>query len=189
MVLPIVQYGHPTLRKKGARIETVTDDIHRLIADMFETMEKADGVGLAAPQVDHALQLALVDVRGVSERPSLLWLNGHRADVDSFMPLVLINPVVVPYGPKAKGMEGCLSFPDVYAEVERQAEVEVTAWNERGEEYSFRAGGLLARAVLHEVDHLNGVLFIDRMNSEARAEIKPDVDRILASTKARLKRG
>ncbi len=188
MVLPIVPYGTPVLRKKCAPVPGLNDDVRRLIADMFETMAAADGVGLAAPQVGHAIQLALVDVRDVPSRPSRLWLDGREADVDAFMPLVLINPRIQPVGPPSKAGEGCLSFPDIYGDVQRPGEVEVVALNERFEEYRFKAGGLLSRAVQHEVDHLNGVLFIDRMDSAARAEVKADVDDLLARTKAALAR-
>jgi peptide deformylase len=186
MVLEVVKYGDPVLRKKGAKIETITPEITQFIADMFETMKSARGVGLAAHQVARAVQLAVIDVRGMRDRPSLLWIQGQAADSDSFMPLVLINPAVTPLGPRVSGPEGCLSFPEIYGEVERQAEVEVTALNERGESYAFKAGGLLARAVQHEVDHLNGILFIDRMDSETRAEVKDEVELLLAETKARI---
>lgn len=188
MVLPVVHYGHPVLRQKGARIPAVTPDIQKLVADMFDTMRHAHGVGLAAQQVAHALQLAVIDVRGVTDRPSTLWIDGHPASVDAFMPIVLINPVVTPTGPRARGPEGCLSFPEIYGDVERPAEVEVSAWNERGETYSFKAGGLLARAVQHEVDHLNGILFIDRMDSATRADIRPDVDTLLTKTRNALRK-
>jgi len=186
MVLPVVKYGHPVLRKKGAKIETITPEVQQLIADMFETMKVSHGVGLAAQQVGQALQLTVIDVRGVKDRPSRLWLDGQEADVESFMPLVLVNPIVRPVGSRVKGPEGCLSFPDIFGEIERQAEVEVTAQNERGESYSFKAGGLLARAVQHEVDHLNGVLFIDRMSIAVRDEVRDEVDELQAVTKAEL---
>ena len=188
MVLPVVKYGHPALRQKGARIPSVTPEIRQLVTDMFETMRHAHGVGLAAQQVAHALQLAVIDVRGVTDRPSLLWIDGHPASVDAFMPLVLINPVVTPVGARVRGPEGCLSFPEIYGDIERHGDVEVSAWNERGEEYRFKAGGLLARAVQHEVDHLNGILFIDRMDSITRADVKPGVDTLRAETKAALGR-
>jgi len=90
---------------------------------------------------------------------------------------------VRPVGPRASGPEGCLSFPDIFGEIERTAEAEVTAQNERGESFSFKAGGLLARAIQHEVDHLNGILFIDRMDTETRADVQPDIDVLLAKTK------
>ena len=180
----IVPYGTPVLRKKCDPVPGITEDLRRLIADMFETMAAADGVGLAAPQVGHAIQLALVDVRDVPDRPSQLWLDGREANVDAFMPLVLINPRIQPVGNPSRSGEGCLSFPDIYGDVVRPAEVEVVALNERGEEYRFKAGGLLSRAVQHEVDHLNGILFIDRMDSGARDEVKADVEALLARTKA-----
>ena len=183
MVLPVVRYGDPVLRKKGAKIETITPEIQQLVADMFETMKHAHGIGLAAQQVGRAVQLTTIDLRGVKDRPSRLWLAGQEADVESFMPLVLINPVVRPVGTRASGPEGCLSFPDIFGEIERTAEAEVTAQNERGESFSFKAGGLLARAIQHEVDHLNGILFIDRMDTETRADVQPDIDVLLAKTK------
>ncbi len=186
MVLPVVRYGHPVLRQKGARISSVTPEINGLIADMLETMKASHGVGLAAQQVAHALQLAVIDVRGVTDRPSQLWIDGHPASVDAFMPLVLINPQVTPAGKPVRGPEGCLSFPEIYGEIERPAEVEVVALNERGDSFHFKTGGLLARAVQHEVDHLNGILFIDRMDSATRADVKPDVDDLLLATKAAL---
>lgn len=183
MVLPVVRYGDPVLRKKGAKIESITPEIQQLVADMFETMKHAHGIGLAAQQVGRAVQLTTIDLRGVKDRPSRLWLAGQEADVESFMPLVLVNPVVRPVGTRASGPEGCLSFPDIFGEIERTAEAEVTAQNERGESFSFKAGGLLARAIQHEVDHLNGILFIDRMDTETRADVQPDIDVLLATTK------
>ena len=91
-----------------------------------------------------------------------------------------------PTGPRVKGPEGCLSFPEIFGEVERPAQVEVTAQNERGESYSFKAGGLLARAVQHELDHLNGILFIDRMDTETRSDLKPEIEELQAETKLAL---
>ncbi len=184
MVLPVVRYGDPVLRKKGAKIESITPEIQQLVADMFETMKHAHGIGLAAQQIGRALQLTTLDLRGVKDRPSRLWLAGQEADVESFMPLVLINPVVRPVGARASGPEGCLSFPEIFGDIERTSEAEVTAQNERGESFSFKAGGLLARAIQHEVDHLNGILFIDRMDTETRADVQPDIDVLLAKTKA-----
>ena len=92
MILDVVKYGHPALRQKGARIESVTLAIKQLIADMFETMYASKGVGLAAQQVGQAIQLTVIDVRDATDRPSSLELKGKPADVHDFMPLVLINP-------------------------------------------------------------------------------------------------
>ncbi len=178
MILPIVKYGEPILRKKGMPIEKITPEVRRLIDDMFETMYEVAGIGLAAEQVGHALQLAIVDVRAVKDRPSTLELDGKPADVAEFMPLVLINPKITPYGDAAKGAEGCLSFPQVYADITRPEFVEVEAINAEGKTIRFKAGGLLSRAVQHEVDHLNGILFIDRMSAEAKAEIKAEIEEL-----------
>ena len=185
MVLPVVKFGDPVLRRRGDRIAEVTPEIRQLVADMFETMESANGVGLAAQQIGRALQLTVIDVRGAKERPSTLWIDNQPADPESFMPLVLINPVIKPVGPQLKEPEGCLSFPEIYADIQRPGEVEVTAQNLRGESFSFRAGGLLGRAVQHEVDHLNGILFIDRMDSAARRDWQPEIDALQSATKAK----
>lgn len=188
MLLPIIQYGHPTLRQKGARLETITPAIQKLIDDMFETMEEAKGVGLAAQQVAQALQLTVIDVRGITDRPSTLFLDGQPADVDAFMPLVLINPQLKGLGESVSGPEGCLSFPEMYADITRPEQVEVEALNRHGQPIQFRCGGLLARAVQHEVDHLNGILFIDRMNHKTRAELQPELDLLQNQTRAALKK-
>ena len=187
MVLPIIKYGHPALRKKGARIEKITPPVKQLIDDLLETMYAAAGVGLAAHQVGHALQLTVIDVRGLKDRPSTLELNGKLADVDGFMPLVLLNPSIAPVANPVTGPEGCLSFPEVYAEIARPESVHVVGMNEKGERIEFRCGGLLARAVQHEADHLHGILFIDRMGNEIKRELKPQLDELQEASKEELR--
>jgi peptide deformylase len=186
MILEVVKYGHPALRQKGSRVEKMTPEIHKLIADMFETMHAAKGVGLAAQQVGRALQLTVLDVRAVTERPSTLELEGKEADVQAFMPLVLINPVVTGVGDSVAGSEGCLSFPEIFADISRPGQADVRATNEKGEKLEFRCGGLLARAIQHELDHLNGVLFIDRMTRADKDELKPQLEELQAATKEAL---
>jgi peptide deformylase len=186
MILEVIKYGHPTLRERGLRIKQFGPEIRQLVSDMFETMYDSKGVGLAAQQVGKALQLTVIDVCGITDRPSTLELDGQPADVDAFMPLVLINPKITPLGERVTGPEGCLSFPEMYADITRPEKVDVRALNANGEPISFRAGGLLARAVQHEVDHLNGVLFIDRMTPETRAELRADIDDLHTATKRML---
>ncbi|MFZ0828372.1 MAG: peptide deformylase [Verrucomicrobiia bacterium] len=186
MLLEVIKYGHPTLRQKGARIEKVTLEIKKLIADMFETMQANHGVGLAAQQVGQALQLTVIDVREIKERPSWLELNGEPADVNEIMPLVLINPEVKPDGEPAAGGEGCLSFPEIFAEIIRPESVTVKALDRKGKPVEFRCGGLLARAIQHEADHLNGILFIDRMSKKIKEELRPELDELQTKTKAEL---
>jgi peptide deformylase len=189
MILPIVKYGHPVLRKKGERIESVTPEIKQLIADMSETMAANHGVGLAAQQVGRALQLTVIDVRDVAkDRPSTLELKGKPVEVAEIMPLVLINPEITPVGKPATGGEGCLSFPEIFAEITRPESVDVKALNEKGKVIEFRAGGLLARAVQHETDHLNGILFIDRMERKTKEEFRDELDALQATTKAEFKK-
>jgi peptide deformylase len=188
MILEIVKYGNPVLRQKGAAIEKITPEIKKLIADMFETMHASHGVGLAAQQVGRALQLTVIDVREAKERPSTLELKGQPADVNDIMPLVLINPEIKPVGEPAISGEGCLSFPEIYAEISRPEFVDVKALNEKGKPVEFRAGGLLSRAVQHETDHLNGILFIDRMERKKKEEFRDELDALQAATKAELKK-
>ena len=188
MVLEIVKYGHPVLRQKGAKVESVTVEIKRLITDMLATMEAGHGVGLAAQQVGVAKQVTVIDVRAVTDRPSTLELDGQPADVAGIMPLVLINPEIAPAGGPAAGGEGCLSFPEIFAEITRPETVEVKALDAKGRPVSFRCGGLLARAVQHEADHLNGILFIDRMDKKTKQELQPELDDLQAATKAELAR-
>jgi peptide deformylase len=187
MILSVVKYGNPVLRQKGARIESVTPAIKQLIADMFETMYAHKGIGLAAQQVGLALQVTVIDVRGVTDRPSSLELNGKPADVSAFMPLVLINPEIKPAGQPVAGTEGCLSFPEIFAEITRPDAVDVKAMNQKGETIEFRCGGLLARAAQHETDHLHGILFIDRMEKKTKDELRPELEVLQAETKAALK--
>lgn len=188
MILPVVKYGSPVLRQKGAKIESITPEVKKLITDMFETMEENHGVGLAAQQVGVAKQLTVIDVREVKDRPSWVEIGGKPADVADIMPLVLINPHVSPIGDPVKGSEGCLSFPEIYAEISRPESVDVSALDARGKPITFRCGGLLARAVQHETDHLNGLLFIDRMEKKVKLELQPELDDLQAQTKAELKK-
>ena len=188
MILPVVKFGTPVLRQKGAKIETITPEIKKLIADMFETMEENHGVGLAAQQVGVAKQLTVIDVREVKDRPSWVEVGGKPVEVAEIMPLVLINPEVTPVGEPVKGSEGCLSFPEIYAEISRPESVDVQASDDKGRPFTFRCGGLLARAVQHETDHLNGLLFIDRMEKKVKQELQPELDEISAQTKAELKK-
>ena len=188
MRLTIVKYGHPILRQKGAVIPEVTPEIQQLISEMIETMISAHGVGLAAQQVGRPLQLMVLDIREVDDRPSVLEWEGQPADPTAWMPMALVNPQIKPVGRAAKGPEGCLSFPELFADVVRPEWVEVTAQNPEGQQITFRAGGLLGRAIQHEYDHLQGILFIDRMDAETVEDLRPELEDLQSQTKAELKR-
>src|SRR6267154_5127227 len=137
MILQVVKYGTPVLRQKGARIDGITSTIKKLIADMFETMYAHKGIGLAAQQVGLPLQLTVIDVRGVTDRPSSLEVEGQPVEVSEFMPLILINPEITAVGKIISGPEGCLSFPEVFADISRPEMVDVTAMDHEGRTIRF----------------------------------------------------
>jgi peptide deformylase len=183
MRLAIRKYGDPILRTKGKRIEAVDDDIRALAESMLETMHAANGVGLAAQQVGQALQLTVLDVSQVEDRPSALKLNGEPvADLATAMPLVLLNPTLRLGEETDLGSEGCLSFPEITADIERAITVEMEAETLEGETVRIEASGLLSRALQHEMDHLNGILFIDRMSSASKASYSSRLKRLQKET-------
>jgi peptide deformylase len=183
MKLPILQYGDPILRAKGKRIEKIDERIRQLTQDMIETMHAANGVGLAAQQVGEALQLTVLDVSQVEDRPSTMKLNGKDVDPRTAMPLVLINPEIKLAGETELATEACLSFPEINGGIERAKLVISRAQTLDGSEIEIEASGLLGRAIQHEVDHLNGILFIDRMNSAAKAALSSRLKRMQKETR------
>jgi peptide deformylase len=187
MIRSILQYGDPILRAKGVPVEKIDDRIRQLAADMLETMHAANGVGLAAQQVGHALQLTVVDVSQVEDRPSTLRIGGEDVDVFPHMPLVLVNPQIELQGETESATEGCLSFPEITGEIMRARCISVRARSLEDEPMEFEASGLLARAIQHEVDHLNGILFIDRMNSAAKAILSSRLKRMHKETQRGLR--
>lgn len=178
MILEIVKYGHPVLRQKGQRIERVTPEIRQLAADMIETMYAANGVGLAAQQVGRPILLAVIDVSG-SQMPSSMTPQLP-------MPLALVNPQLSNPEGEALAEEGCLSVPEIAAEIRRAAKVRVRAQDLDGRQIAFDCTGLLARAAQHEMDHLNGILFIDRMDPATRACLAGRLKKMQKQTQAAL---
>ena len=183
MILQILEYGDPILRAKGKPIQNIDDRIRELAANMIETMHAANGVGLAAQQIGEALQLTALDVSLVEDRPSVLKLDGKDVDPKAEMPLVLINPEIELRGTTEVGVEGCLSFPEITGDIERAKSVMVRAQTLDGGTIEIEASGFLARAIQHEGDHLNGILFIDRMNSAAKAALSSRLKRLQKDTR------
>lgn len=178
MILEIVPYGDPVLRAKGQRVTQVTHEIRTLAANMIETMRDADGVGLAAQQVGIALQLTVVDVSNVENRPSEMFVQGQLVALENWMPLTLLNPQLTLSKERLAGSEGCLSFPEITAEIMRAERVTCRADLLEGGTLEFEATGLLARALQHEHDHLHGILFIDRMNSATKVALASRLKRL-----------
>ena len=185
MVLNIVKYGHPALREKGKRIDHITSETRQLAADMIESMYAANGVGLAAQQVGRALLLTVIDITG-SDIPSTMLVNGKPQDLATRMPLVLVNPELSNPEGEDIGPEGCLSVPEITADIRRAAKVTVRAKTLEGADFEFECTGLLARAAQHEVDHLNGLLFLDRMDAATRASITGKLKKMQKETLAEL---
>jgi peptide deformylase len=182
-----LEYGDPILRAKGKPIENIDDRIRELAANMIETMHTANGVGLAAQQVGESLQLTVLDVSLVEDRPSTLKVDGEEVDPKAAMPLVLINPEIQLQGAAETGVEGCLSFPEITGDIERATAVTVRAQTLEGSAIEIEATGFLARAIQHEGDHLNGILFIDRMNSAAKAALSSRLKRLQKETRRGVK--
>ncbi len=178
MVLEITQYGNPVLRKKCRPVEEVDDSILKLADDMLETMVEAHGVGLAAPQIDQDIRMAVVDVSHDPDCISFLKVNGQDAKLKDVMPLVFINPELELDGPKETEVEGCLSIQDIQAKVRRPTLVKATLPQLDGTVITLESDGLLARALQHEVDHLNGILFVDRISPAAKVSVKRKLKRL-----------
>jgi len=153
----ILVYPDPFLARMAVPVGAVDDRIRILIRDMFETMYASEGIGLAAPQVGVGKRVVVLDVSPVEETIS---------------PVAVVNPEIVSRNGSVIGVEGCLSVPGVQGEVCRAETVEVRGMDEQGNPLRIRAVGILSRALQHEIDHLDGILFIDRLSSSAAASAK-----------------
>ena len=187
--LEIVHYGNPILRKKGKLVVSSDPDLPKLAADMIETMHAAEGIGLAAQQVGLALQFCVVDLRG-GDWTFDFELNGAvNPPLDLIMPLIVVNPVVTPRPePVTTASEGCLSFPDLHGDIDRPDVIEVRFNDLEGHDNLLTCNGMLSRCIQHEVDHLNGVLFIDRMRPGSLAEIDLAVKGLKKQTRRNLRK-
>lgn len=144
-------------------------------------MREAEGIGLAAPQIGFSLQIAVVDLRKVAPRPSTMELHGQPVDWRVHMPLFFCNPVITLTRRREDEDEGCLSFPGLHGAVRRSLRIQMDYLDLQGRPNRLTAGGLLARALQHEVDHLFGILFIDRMTPEAKRPLAPELAILLQS--------
>jgi peptide deformylase len=173
--VPIITYPHPTLRRVSKPLKRVDAELRKTIREMFELMYAAKGIGLAANQVDLPLRLFVVNL---------------EAKPDAGEELVFINPVISsPRGGSEELEEGCLSLPGLYGQVVRPKQVRINAYSLDGQEIKTDATGLFARCVQHELDHLDGVLFTDRMSDSARADILEDLDVFETEFKSRRETG
>ncbi len=164
-LLPILSFPDPRLRTIAKPVEQVNDDIRQLAADMFETMYAAPGIGLAATQVDQHIQLIVMDLSEEKDQP-----------------LVFINPTITVLTNETQPYEeGCLSVPQIYDKVQRPSQVKIKALNLDGEAFEIEADGLLAVCIQHEMDHLNGKLFVDYLSPLKRQRAREKVEKIVRS--------
>ncbi len=161
--LKLRYYGDPILRRKAESVESVTPEVRELVRGLFDCMYRERGIGLAAPQVGIAQRVFVVDVETDA---------GERAK------FAFVNPTIVETKGTVTGEEGCLSIPGIHADVKRSAEVVFEALDENGSRFRLPAGGLLSRALQHELDHLDGVLFIDRLSAIRRKLLEPKLARM-----------
>ncbi len=160
--MKIVKYPHPTLRHKSKPLCRVNGELKKTIREMFDLMYAQNGIGLAANQVDLPYRLFVMNVQGDPGAPE----EEH----------VFINPVITSRKGRAEDREGCLSFPEIFAPVWRPAKITVDAYSLDGRELSYEMDGLYSRAVQHELDHLDGVVFIDRLSPTNLMAIKEELD-------------
>lgn len=188
MSLKIVHYGDPILRRKGERIVKFDRTLAQLATEMVATMHEAAGIGLAAQQIGRAIQLCVVDLRRTDA--DFTWeLDGTKPPLEVFMPIVIVNPAigVVRGTPEDVYEEGCLSFPEIRGDVVRPEAITVKYQDEHGTPHTLRCDGLLARCIQHEADHLNGVLFIDRMDKKVRTGLETSIKALSRATRTELK--
>ena len=189
MALPIVHYNEPVLRTKGENVTTFDAALAQLAEAMVETMHEAGGIGLAAQQIGRALQLCVVDLR--ESDAEFTWeLDGARPPLDLFMPMVIVNPQITKVSgtPETVYEEGCLSFPKIRGDVVRPDAIIAKFQDEKGVPHTLKCDGLFSRCIQHEVDHLNGILFIERMDKKTRTAIDEDVKALARETKAATKK-
>jgi len=183
MTFTIHTYGDPVLREESIAVPAVTPDLRAFAAGMIETMRGEMGIGLAAQQVGRRDALCVVELPPEMDVDE----EGERLHPDVTMPMVLINPVIHERSDRTHTREeGCLSFPDIHANIERAWTIRVTYMDIEGQSHDRSFHGMLARVIQHEVDHLNGVLFIDRMSHVKRLALKGRLRRLKEETEARL---
>ena len=171
MIRPILAYGNPLLKQKSLKVDVNNEDVLDLIFDMWETMYNANGVGLAAPQIGVLKQIFIADFEHFKEEDSF--------DISEIYKLqqVFINPIIIDeFGEDFKFLEGCLSIPEISEEVIRKKKLTIKFLDEKFNPKKITCSGIIARVIQHEYDHLNGILFTDRISSLRRKDLKAKLD-------------
>ena len=174
IAVKIINFPHPTLRHKSKPIRRVDAELRKWIEQMFELMYEAKGVGLAANQVD---------------LPFRLFVANPKAEPDPESEFVFINPVISKPKGNEEAEEGCLSMPGLYGAVKRPATIHVQGYSLKGEEFNMDLDGLFARIVQHETDHLDGIVFTDRMSDTGKLDVQPGLDEFTQQFEGQINRG
>lgn len=178
-ILPIYIYNQPVLKKKAKPVKSIDEEVIKFVEDMFETMHKASGIGLAANQVGSLQRVIVVDISDVvKEKEESGDIDDEDIPPEARSPIVMINPTVVLEEGKLVMEEGCLSIPEIREEVERAEAIQVAYKDLHMLDRELFADGLFARVILHEIDHLNGVLFIDRLGKMKQKLLKGRLNKI-----------
>ena len=188
MSLRVTQYGESILKEKGAPVTDFGPALRKLSGQMIETMREAEGIGLAAQQIGQALQLFVMELPAdMDQKHSDYTFDGKTPPLDLIMPLVVVNPQLELSGDDAPYEEGCLSFPNIRGKVERPIAVKMDFQDLDGKPHQIICDGLFARVIQHEYDHLQGVLFIDRMRPQVLRMIESKIRRLRRDTRDWLK--
>lgn len=188
MVLRVTQFGETILREKGSPITQFDESLKELAQNMIDTMYDEEGIGLAAQQVDEALQLFVMDTQLREEDVNFEYtFDGKKPPLDLIMPLVVVNPEVEAFSEEVDYEEGCLSFPDIRGNVKRPTHVRMKFQDVDGNPHQVECDGIFARCILHEFDHLQGVLFIDRMETRTLRSLEAKLKKLKRSTRDFLK--
>ena len=179
--LKIRTYGDPSLTQKAKKVESVDHDLIRLAEAMIESMRKSDGIGLASTQVGIPVRMIALEIP--VPKDAVMPLSPGERELLPKMPLILLNPEVISFSKVIESREeGCLSVPDIYAEVERPISVQLKARILGGVEVNLDCGGLLGRALQHEIDHLDGIVFVDRLSDAEYEKIKSKLERLVKAS-------
>jgi peptide deformylase len=189
MPLRVTLFNEPILREAGEEINIFDDDLAKLCDEMIDTMYEHEGIGLAAQQIGKALMLCVIDVPQSRDSSFQFTLDGKSPPAELIMPMALINPVVETL-PSTETVyeEGCLSFPGINGNVPRPEKVRVSFQDHNGDPHVMECNALLGRCVQHEVDHLNGILFIDRMDAESLKIVDSRIRKLKKETQKFLKK-
>lgn len=189
MELRITQYGEPVLRKPALPVEVFDAALQELAAAMIEAMYAADGIGLAAPQIGQSIRLFVADLPTPDNETRFSWiLDGRTPPLDLFMPLVVVNPKILSTSNDTTVFnEGCLSFPGIRGDIARPEQVEIQYQDLEGTTHTLSCTGLFARCIQHEYDHLEGTLFIDRMEPSHRKSLEARLKKLKRASQKFLK--